>query len=255
MLKYFRRLRHRLLRSSKFRSYTLYAIGEIALVVIGILIALQINNWNEDRKDRLTERGILLEIQNDLRETLLDLNEDLEEHYLILNSTNLVKKALVNEAPFNDSITEHILNCFRDTRTFYKAGGYEIMLSEGVEIISNDSLRKMITDLYQLGFVRLDRSAEEFENEKVMWPFKQRFFKLSSEIRSFEYKEAFLDTIFVHQPQLLSYEALLLDNAFIMTLQESQLNRRTKIRRCWAVRSDILKVLREIEKALKKRTD
>ncbi|MFH4967884.1 DUF6090 family protein [Gaetbulibacter sp. M240] len=49
MLKFFRNIRKRLLSESKFRNYFLYAIGEIILVVIGILIALQINNWNEAR--------------------------------------------------------------------------------------------------------------------------------------------------------------------------------------------------------------
>jgi hypothetical protein len=54
------------------RKYTLYAIGEIALVVIGILIALSINNWNEERKtDKLT--GVYL---NNLK---LDLESDLNK--------------------------------------------------------------------------------------------------------------------------------------------------------------------------------
>ncbi|WP_343487114.1 DUF6090 family protein [Allomuricauda sp. d1] len=50
MIKFFRRIRQKLLSESKFSKYLLYAIGEIVLVVIGILIALQINNWNEQRK-------------------------------------------------------------------------------------------------------------------------------------------------------------------------------------------------------------
>lgn len=50
MIKFFRKIRHRLLTENKFSKYLLYAIGEIVLVVIGILLALQINNWNESRK-------------------------------------------------------------------------------------------------------------------------------------------------------------------------------------------------------------
>jgi len=50
MLKFFRTIRRRLLDSGRLRRYLVYALGEIILVVIGILIALQINNWNEDRK-------------------------------------------------------------------------------------------------------------------------------------------------------------------------------------------------------------
>lgn len=54
MLRFFRQIRQGLLTHNKFSKYLLYAIGEIVLVVLGILIALQINTWNEDRKDRLT---------------------------------------------------------------------------------------------------------------------------------------------------------------------------------------------------------
>ncbi|MBK7869343.1 MAG: hypothetical protein IPJ74_01005 [Saprospiraceae bacterium] len=59
MLKFFRNIRRRLLGSGKVKSYALYAIGEILLVVIGILIALQINAWNQDRLNRKEERIIL----------------------------------------------------------------------------------------------------------------------------------------------------------------------------------------------------
>lgn len=52
MIKFFRRIRRSLLDEGSFKKYTAYAVGEILLVVICILIALQINNWSEDRKMR-----------------------------------------------------------------------------------------------------------------------------------------------------------------------------------------------------------
>ena len=55
MLHFLRRIRRSLINSGHMRKYTIYAVGEIALVVIGILIALQINNWNEESKIRLKE--------------------------------------------------------------------------------------------------------------------------------------------------------------------------------------------------------
>tara|TARA_B100000497_G_C7695677_1_gene424750 strand:- start:231 stop:434 length:204 start_codon:yes stop_codon:yes gene_type:complete len=62
MLTFLRKIRKSLIESGSSRKYLLYAVGEIALVVIGILIALQINNWNEFRKDRKVENDILREI-------------------------------------------------------------------------------------------------------------------------------------------------------------------------------------------------
>ena len=53
MIKFFRKIRQNLLSENKFSKYLIYAIGEIILVVIGILIALQINNWNESEKNQV----------------------------------------------------------------------------------------------------------------------------------------------------------------------------------------------------------
>ena len=66
MLTFFRRIRKGLLGSGATSKYLLYAIGEIALVVIGILIALQINNWNNDRIHRNAEKEILSRIIGNL---------------------------------------------------------------------------------------------------------------------------------------------------------------------------------------------
>lgn len=62
MIKFFRKIRQRLLTENKFSKYLIYAIGEILLVVIGILIALQINNWNESQKEQLLEGQLIDEV-------------------------------------------------------------------------------------------------------------------------------------------------------------------------------------------------
>jgi hypothetical protein len=66
MIKIFRKIRQKRLKESKFNQYLLYAIGEIVLVVIGILFALQINSWNEKRKQEATLNAIYKIIQSDL---------------------------------------------------------------------------------------------------------------------------------------------------------------------------------------------
>jgi hypothetical protein len=66
MIKFFRHIRQRLLNENRFSKYFLYAIGEIFLVVIGILIALQINNWNNKIKDRKLEKQYISGLINDL---------------------------------------------------------------------------------------------------------------------------------------------------------------------------------------------
>src|SRR5210317_1533014 len=74
MLRFFRQIRQRLLTDNKFSKYLLYAIGEILLVVIGILIALQIDNWNEEVRNRKIEQSFYRDILADLKKDSLKLD-------------------------------------------------------------------------------------------------------------------------------------------------------------------------------------
>jgi len=77
MIKFFRKIRQKLLSENKFSKYFLYAIGEIILVVIGILIALQINNWNETRKVKSTLSDYTESLIKDLKKDTIILNEQI----------------------------------------------------------------------------------------------------------------------------------------------------------------------------------
>ena len=74
MIKFFRKIRYDLMETGKTRKYLKYAIGEIVLVVIGILIALSINNWNEGRKEVLKEKQLLNNLQGEFKDNLKDLD-------------------------------------------------------------------------------------------------------------------------------------------------------------------------------------
>ena len=85
MIKFFRKIRQNLLSEGKTGKYLKYAIGEIVLVVVGILIALQINNWNEKRKIKQKETIVL-------KELLTSINSDLTA-YKIHSEPSLERKA------------------------------------------------------------------------------------------------------------------------------------------------------------------
>ena len=78
MIKFFRHIRKRLLSENRFNKYLLYAIGEIVLVVIGILIALQINNWNESRKLAQSGKEFIKEIYKELNTEIANIDEILK---------------------------------------------------------------------------------------------------------------------------------------------------------------------------------
>jgi hypothetical protein len=75
MIKLFRKIRHQLLTENRFSKYLLYAIGEIVLVVIGILIALQINNWNESKKLSETTQIYYKQLLKDLASDKLYISD------------------------------------------------------------------------------------------------------------------------------------------------------------------------------------
>ena len=74
MIKFFRKIRQKLLTENKFSKYLIYAIGEIVLVVIGILIALSINNWNENRKQKIITSEYIENLKSDIVQDTIGLN-------------------------------------------------------------------------------------------------------------------------------------------------------------------------------------
>jgi len=89
MIKFFRRIRYDLMETNNTGKYFKYAIGEIVLVVIGILIALQINNWNENRINNVEEKTILKALQTEISENQLILAKGLKDHG---NAFRLIKE-------------------------------------------------------------------------------------------------------------------------------------------------------------------
>ena len=104
MIKFFRKIRYNLLETGKTSKYLKYAIGEIILVVIGILIALQINNWNEFNKERENEKIILNEIRENLKFDLKDFESNIANLQNKIISAKTILKIIDNNSDYNDSI-------------------------------------------------------------------------------------------------------------------------------------------------------
>ena len=116
MLKFFRNIRQTLLmenppaqRAGKTSRYLKYAIGEIVLVVIGILIALQINNWNENRKEALKEKQLLSNLQSEFKDNLKDLDSIAVEVDKVIHS---LEKVFEMFSPSTSNISQDSLNAW-----------------------------------------------------------------------------------------------------------------------------------------------
>ncbi len=149
MLKFFHGIRQKLLSENKFSKYLLYAIGEIVLVVIGILIALQINTWNEEQKSKALELNILKDLHNTLNADFELLNWGIAGNESAMESCKLVLAYLDQNKPYSDSLNFHFENSHLWWKTILTTSAYERAKEHGLDFI-NDSLRKNLNSLYNL---------------------------------------------------------------------------------------------------------
>ncbi len=160
MIKFFRRIRQKLLTENKFSKYLIYAIGEIILVVIGILIALQINNWNENQKTEAKIKNSLVALRNDLiQDTVLikkrlpfiieqyQLNESLRAR---VAKTNATVDTLIN-------IMHHEFNPNWSVQVIYNTNTYNSLNQTGLIENLSDSLKTNIKNFYNKKFSLMDR--------------------------------------------------------------------------------------------------
>lgn len=169
MIKFFRKIRQRLLTENKFSKYLLYAIGEIVLVVIGILIALQINNWNENQKKSIIESEILTELKSclerDLEDVIWNLNSESEK----LTSQKVIINWIEEDLNYDDSLETHFVNISYVTFFNDNPSTYNDLKQLGMRTISNDSLRGQISKLYDMDYeqYRVYNSFHSKLNEKL----------------------------------------------------------------------------------------
>lgn len=163
MIKLFRNIRKKLLNEGKITNYLKYAIGEIVLVVIGILIALQINNWNEKQKLRRTEFKLLTELRSDLLLTHTSTKKILNQNKEYIDNYLLIWKYTTQNKPY-DSILDVPFKTLMNWGTPYVVtSSYETLKNKGMEIVENDSLRKMIVTFYENNFQELKDDYNEGE--------------------------------------------------------------------------------------------
>ena len=99
MIKFFRKIRRRLIDEGSLKRYIIYAIGEIILVVIGILIAVQLNNWNQERIKNVELEVLLDKVEEDLAHNIRETNHIIEDYHI---NDSLTRKVIDNELTIED---------------------------------------------------------------------------------------------------------------------------------------------------------
>ncbi len=148
MIKFFRTIRQNLLNEDKTSKYLKYAIGEIILVVVGILIALQINNWNQNRINKISERLLLKEINAEFKLNKEELESTIRDYLLIRDQCDYLRKSFPIDiiSEINKDTLSRTLNQIRNLFSADLSTGSisTLINTSSFEIISNTELRSLL---------------------------------------------------------------------------------------------------------------
>ena len=136
-----------------------YAIGEVALIVVGITIALAANSWYEERKDLQDEMVLLQQMQQTLMEDL----EELSRRSMIAQQIEQDIAALLNhledDKPYSNELGGYFRSLSRFVGVRMRLAPFEALKARGLELISNDSVRMQLISLYEDEFLILVNST------------------------------------------------------------------------------------------------
>ena len=187
MIKFFRKVRKKMLAENKFSKYMLYAIGEIMLVVIGILIALQINNWNNERISNKSRIDYMEGLVEDIKSDIIQYNDNIESYLTDINNN---KRLFIND-DFKmldaDSILKLVNVFYLQNKTTTQT--YEKIKNSGLsESLGNGLTNEAINDYYNIEinyYEALLQWDKEYSNEYYKFWFYNNNYE-SNSIRDYD---------------------------------------------------------------------
>ena len=186
MIKFFRRIRQNLLSEGKTGKYLKYAIGEIVLVVIGILIALSINNWNKIRKYRNLEIVTLIEIQKGLNQALKENERAEKANLATLKSYEIILDHFEKKIPYSELVSVQFRRLMAWQEPDFNYAGFELFKSRGPDLISNNDIKIKLLEIYEekIQYLVNDHNKTEWNyNNTVLTPFYTDNFEIDLDKR------------------------------------------------------------------------
>lgn len=185
------------------KRYFFYAASEILLVVIGILIAVSINNWNEVRKNRATENKLLLELKENLSINIKRLNDDIILEDKTIEAINYIAEHFDARRDYQESLDSYFKLAFFAPDIVLSESAFESIRSRGFEIIKSDELRKSIIELFDVSYANMISETVRLENQfwpAAILPIKHKYFRPVDEqrIRPVNYMRLLNDPIYLN---------------------------------------------------------
>jgi hypothetical protein len=172
MIKFFRKIRQNMIKENKVSKYLLYAVGEIVLVVIGILIALSINNWSNNKQLRHTEQAYLLSLQSEFKTNLSKVNSTISKNKELMN--NIEQMLTLFDSNVRDTISDKgisdiMYSIFGSSVSYQPSKGVltDIISSGNLNLIQNEQLRQHLAsfestlDIFELQENGINSAKEE----------------------------------------------------------------------------------------------
>jgi len=135
------------MNENKTSRYLKYAVGEIILVVIGILLALQINTWNENRKIRAFQSEIITLIDENLKQDSISLAREIQQSKKALASTDYLFQQL-SEGHYPDTLNFIMGDIINFQRFRSQSSAFEVLKAKGIDKLKNNSLRLALISYY-----------------------------------------------------------------------------------------------------------
>ena len=227
MIPFFRKTRKKMADDNKPMKYMRYAIGEIVLVVVGILIALSINNWNENRKLRNQELHYLKNLKTDLNLNITELDKYITVRNSRIESANKVLEHFEGK-PLSDlnDFAFHTTNIYIWQKFSQQDNTFQELINSGnLALISNDSIKNGLLNLQAL-YRKLKNEEAHFRYDAEILLYKPSYdiLDLNPIVKNFTYQVSNGQAGENIELPKANYEAMLKDlkqkNGFVMAVYE-----------------------------------
>lgn len=219
------------------------ALGEMILIIFGILIALQIDNWNENRKESELRYSALEEVQGALQADLVHIKNRIDRAGAIADSLTWLSGELEDKRPYDKDVADAFAHLQYSIVFEPRTGPFETLKANGLNVLDQIDLESSLIRLYDYAYPRMQWMLEQelnHFNQTVSTPLMYEYFQLKRKAPDAE----------LHDAEPLSYEAILESTRLLTTIRRKADKARSIQQRFERVQNQAVALLAKVDAAL-----